>query len=111
VTSDPVVLTEGDNNVVWTFTVKRAGVVEDLTGKTVLLYVHDDDIVEGTNIINGSACTLSDPSNGKCTFTFLTAHTTISGTGRVLKGRYKLKVNSESFDDGPFRIEKDAFTA
>lgn len=110
-TSDPVVLTEGDNNVVWTFTVKRAGVIVNITGMTVLLYVRDDDAAEGTNIINGTACTLSNPSVGECTFTFLTAHTTIASPGRVVKGRYKLKINSESFDEGEFRIEKDAFTA
>lgn len=110
--SDLIRLTEGDNNVVWTFTCKRAGAVVDLTGPlAVTLYVHDDDAAEGTNIVNGSSCTVTDAAAGECTFTFTTSHTVIGGTGRVLKGKWKLKVVSESFDEGEFRIEKDVFTA
>lgn len=114
-TSDEIVLTEGDNSVEWTFTCKRAGSVVDLTGTTVKLYLHDDDAAEGTNILDdggSNTCTLdADPTTGQCTFTFTTTHTTISGTGRVVKGTWKLKVDGESFDQGRFRIEKDEFTA
>lgn len=109
--SEPIVLTEGDNGVLWTFTVKRNGAPVNITAATVLLFTKDDDAPEGTNIINGLPCTVTDGPNGVCTFVFTNAHTTIAGTGRVVKGRYKLEVNNVSFSEGEFRIEKDHFTA
>jgi len=110
-TSDPIILTEGDNNALWTFTVKRDGSPVNISLATVLLYVRDDDAAEGTNIVNGSSVTITDGPNGVCTFNFTSTHTTIAGTGRVLKGRWNLKVNGVWFEEGEFRIQKSGFTA
>lgn len=118
-TSDPIVLTEGDA-VTYTITCKKDGSVQDLTGVSeVRIYVHDNDVAEGTNIIDDATPSAdanvttidADPTTGQVTFAFTTAMSTISGSGRVVKGIWKVKADNESYDEGEFRIEKDAFTA
>lgn len=110
-TSDPVILTEGDNNALWTFTVKRDGAPVNISLATLLLFVRDDDAPEGTNIVNGVAPTVTDGPNGVCTFNFTSAHTAIAAPNRVVKGRWNLKVNGVWSEDGEFRINKSGFTA
>jgi hypothetical protein len=109
--SGTIRLREGDTAVTWTITIKTDGVADNITGATVLMYARDDSAAEGTNIVDGVACTLTDAANGVCTFSFTTAHQVIAGTGRTVRGQWKVKVDGVSKDEGLFLIEKDAFTA
>ena len=113
-------LTEGDDNVVYTITVKRAGVVEDLTAMfegtgSVKLYAHADGAPLGTNQINGVACTDVDKVNGAIAFTFLADdHTDIDG-GSDLRGAWALKLDDDTkiewTKQEPFELTRNPFVA
>lgn len=112
-------VTEGDDQLPYTITVKRAGSAVDLTleeGEVggVKLYAHADGEDLGTNQIDGVACTFSDATNGVVIFTFLTAHTDIAAASD-LKGSWALKLyngtKTEWTKQEPFEIVRNPFAA
>jgi hypothetical protein len=111
-------LTEGDDQVTYAITVKRAGSAVNLSTHIdsgyVKLYVHADGAVFGTNQIDGVACTDNDKANGVVNFTFLAAHTNIA-SGSDLKGVWSLKLNdgttTEWTSQEPFELARNPFEA
>lgn len=68
-----------------TFTAKRAGVVVNLTGATITLSLWDEKASEGTLVISGSACSITDATNGIFTFPFTATHTTLVGRSATMQ--------------------------
>jgi hypothetical protein len=116
--SNEIRLYEGEN-VAYTITVKRAGTAVDLTAHeasgSVVMFARDKDSAEGTNIVNGVACTFPDAANGQVAFTFTSTHTAIASATNVT-GFWALKLNDgagtiEKTKIEDFEILKDPFQA
>ena len=111
-------LTEGDNNIAHTLTVKRGGSTVDLTSAFdgAAMYVHDDEAAAGTNKIDGVACT-NLAADGTCTFTFTSTHTTLVGTDTDFRGTWCLKMTqaagsiTEYTKQEPIIIKRNPFVA
>lgn len=99
-TKNAILLTEGDDGVTYTITVKRGGAVVNLEGYdstgSVDLYARDADAAKGTNVVDGEACTFTDSTNGVVTFTFTSTHTALAAND-ALKGFWALMLTD---DDG-----------
>lgn len=107
--ADRVVLVEGDEDVVWQFTIKEDGTAVDLSGggTTVELYVTDEGAT--SNRVDAGSCA-NLTSSGTCTYTFTAANCTIS-SGDTVKGHYRLKTTIGGEiryrDEGEFVLEKN----
>lgn len=115
--SQPIILTEGDS-VTYTITVKRAGSAVSLTPySSVIFYAHDNMAVEGTNLVNGLSCAVTDAANGVVTVTLTATHSGVPSPSTMIEGVWALKLVTSSGSlpeytrQEPFLIYKNPFIA